>query len=78
MTTFTNAGGSFALTQGTPIIARVRAINSASPGTSTWSNDNTQYGVAQYGPSTQPSGGQSGGSTSETVIEITWSAISLG
>lgn len=78
MATLTDQGGTWALTLGMPVIVRVRAINGANPGASDWSADNTVYGEAQVGPSDPPSGGEVGGSTSQTVIEITWTAISAG
>lgn len=70
------SGGLYELTTGTPIIASVRARNGI--GYSIQSNDNTVYGVAQTGPTTAPSGGAQTGSTSQTVIDITWTAIPMG
>lgn len=79
MTNFTKtlaSGGLYELTLGTPIIASVKARNGI--GYSIQSNDNTVYGVAQLGPTTAPTGGAPTGSTSETIIDITWTAISAG
>lgn len=79
MTNFTKtlaSGGLYELALGTPIIASVKARNGI--GYSIQSDDNTVYGVAQLGPTSAPTGGAPTGSTSETIIDITWTAISAG
>lgn len=76
MSTFTDDPGLYELTVNTPIIASVIATNAI--GDSIQSDDNTVYGVAQTGPTTAPSGGAQTGSTSQTVIDITWNAIPAG
>jgi hypothetical protein len=76
MSTFTDDPGLYKLAVNTPIIAAVKATNAI--GSSIQSDDNTVYGVAQTGPTTAPSGGAQTGSTSQTVIDITWNAIPLG